>query len=48
MEWNKTDIKLEYLFNPSFLIRLEQKDPIVETTTGEKIQELGLKYKFEF
>ncbi|MBK7104034.1 MAG: hypothetical protein IPH62_01980 [Ignavibacteriae bacterium] len=48
MEWNKTDIKFEYLFNPSFLIRVEQKDPIVETTTGEKIQELGLKYKFEF
>ncbi|MBK8945554.1 MAG: hypothetical protein IPM32_09830 [Ignavibacteriae bacterium] len=48
MEWNKTDIKFEYMFNPSFLIRVEQKDPIVETTTGEKIQELGLKYKFEF
>ncbi|MCB0742576.1 MAG: hypothetical protein KDC67_01620, partial [Ignavibacteriae bacterium] len=48
LEWNKTDIKFEYLINPSFIIRMEQKDPIVETTTGEKIQELGLKYKFEF
>ncbi len=48
LEWNKTDIRFEYLFNPSFLIRVEQKDPVIEKTTGEKIQELGLKYKFEF
>ncbi len=48
LEWNKTDIKLEYLINPNLILRAEQKDPVVETTTGEKVQELGLKYKFEF
>ena len=44
----KANIKLEYLFNPNFLIRLEQKDPVVETATGEKIRELAIKYKFRF
>lgn len=47
---NKANIKVEYLFNPRFLIRLERKDPIV-TSFGmdEKIiNEMALKYKFEF
>ncbi len=46
---NKANIKVEYLFNPKFLIRLERKDPIV-TSFGldEKINEIALKYKFEF
>ncbi|NJD21731.1 MAG: hypothetical protein FIA82_03550 [Melioribacter sp.] len=46
---NKANIKVEYLFNPKFLIRLERKDPIV-TSFGldEKINEMALKYKFEF
>ena len=48
LQLSKADIRVEYLFNPNFLIRLEQKDPIIETTTKEKIQEVGLKYKFEF
>ncbi len=48
LQLSKADIRVEYLFNPNFLIRLEQKAPIVETLTEEKIQEIGLKYKFEF
>ncbi|MCB0729395.1 MAG: hypothetical protein KDC88_00055 [Ignavibacteriae bacterium] len=48
LQLSKADIKLEYLFNPNFLIRVEQKDPIIETTTEEKVQEVGIKYKFEF
>ena len=44
----KADIKFEYLFNPNFLIRIEQKDPIVPTYDERKIQELGLKFKLAF
>ncbi len=48
LQLNKADIKLEYLLNPNFLIRLEQKSPVVEINPEDKIQELGLRYKFEF
>lgn len=48
LQLSKADIKVEYLFNRNFLIRIEQKDPIIKTTAEEKIQEVGLKYKFEF
>lgn len=45
----KASLKLEYLFNPKFLIRLERKDPITAAFGSEdKISELALKYKFEF
>ena len=44
----KADIKVEYLFNPNFLIRIQQKDPIVPTNDERKIQELGLKFKLAF
>ncbi len=44
----KADIKVEYLFNPNFLIRIQQKDPIVPTYDERKIQELGLKFKLAF
>lgn len=46
---NKTNLSIEYLFNPNFLIRLERKDPVVGAfAEQELINELGLKYKFEF
>lgn len=48
LQLSKSDIKVEYLFNPNFLIRLEQKSPIIETTAEDKVQELALKYKFTF
>ncbi|MCF8431491.1 MAG: hypothetical protein K9G34_06055 [Melioribacteraceae bacterium] len=46
---DKADLKLEYIFSPNFLIRLERKDPVIQTYgIEEKISELGLKYKFVF
>jgi hypothetical protein len=47
--FGKANIKIEYLFNPKFLIRLERKDPIAQTyILDDKINELALKYRFEF
>lgn len=46
---NKANIRIEYLFGPNFIIRLERKEPVVNTYgIDEKINELGLKYKIEF
>ncbi|MBI1939750.1 MAG: hypothetical protein HYS25_16700 [Ignavibacteriales bacterium] len=46
---NKANIKIEYLFDPKFLIRLERKDPVAQTFgLDEKINEIALKYRFEF
>lgn len=45
----KASVKLEYPFTPSFLIRLERKEPIATPFALEdKISEMALKYKFEF
>lgn len=45
----KANLRIEYLFNPKFLIRLERKDPIGQTyVLDEKVNEMALKYKFEF
>jgi len=46
---NKANLRLDYLFNPNFLIRLERKDPLVKSFgIDNKITEMGLKYRFEF
>ncbi|MCF8241162.1 MAG: hypothetical protein K9J16_07230 [Melioribacteraceae bacterium] len=46
---NRANIRIEYIFNRNFSIRIERKDPIVQTYSLEdKINELGLKYRFEF
>ncbi|MEJ5350598.1 MAG: hypothetical protein WHS65_03300 [Melioribacteraceae bacterium] len=46
---NKANIKIEYPFNPNFLIRVERKDPVVQKYSfDEKINELALKYRFVF
>ncbi len=43
----QANFKLEY--GSTFLIRLERRDPIVQTNSvGDKINEIALKYKFEF
>ncbi len=45
----KANLKIEYLINQNFSIRAERKDPIVQSYGfEEKINELGLKYKFDF
>ncbi len=43
-----TQLRVEYLFNPNFLIRLERKPPLNTSSSTENINELGLKYIFEF
>ncbi len=46
---NRANLKVEYLVNPKFIIRVERKDPVVNTTgTEEKINEFGVKYRFVF
>lgn len=46
---SEATFKLEYLFSPSFLLRLERKDPVAEKYGNmEKILELGIKYRYEF
>lgn len=43
------NIRIEYPIIESFLIRLERKESVTETTTyNEMINELGISYKFEF
>lgn len=45
----KSNIRIEYLFNRNFLIRVERKEPIVQTSgLEEKISEFGLKYIIAF
>ena len=47
---SRANVKVEYPITRSFLLRLERKEAInTETTyTSEMINELGLKYRFEF
>jgi uncharacterized membrane protein YeaQ/YmgE (transglycosylase-associated protein family) len=46
---SQTNVKIEYPILKSLLIRLERKQAIIETTSSnEMIDELGLKYRFEF
>jgi hypothetical protein len=45
----KANLKVEYLFNPHFLIRLERKEPIGSNYSyDDKVTEMALKYRFEF
>lgn len=46
---SRANLKLSYMFSNNIMIRLERKDPIIQTTGyEEKIDEVGLQYKFEF
>ena len=46
---NQANVKIEYPIFNNFLLRLERKEAITQTTTSnEMINELGLKYRFEF
>ncbi|MCU7494680.1 MAG: hypothetical protein HF314_13690 [Ignavibacteria bacterium] len=48
-DFTKANLKFEYPFSEYFLMRFERKDPIIQTTgINEKINELGLRYKFIF
>jgi len=46
---SRADIKIEYPLTRRFLIRLERKESISEISiTNEMINEIGLKYRFDF
>ncbi|RMD48106.1 MAG: hypothetical protein D6830_07540, partial [Ignavibacteria bacterium] len=46
---SEANLKIEYLLLPNLLLRLERKDPVVESFgIDEKISELGLKYRIQF
>jgi len=47
---NQANVKVEYLFSPKFIMRLERRDPVISSSAGEteKINEFGLMYKFTF
>jgi hypothetical protein len=44
------NFRFEYSIDPNIVIKLERKDPVIQSTTSseDKINELGLKYKIEF
>ncbi len=46
---SRANLKIEYPFFQKLLLRLERKEAITQTNnTSEMVNELGLKYKFEF
>jgi len=46
---SRANLKIEYPFFEKLLLRLERKESLTETSnSSEMINELGLKYKFEF
>lgn len=46
---SSANIRIEYLITEKFLIRVERKEALNENTfSGEMINEMGLKYRFEF
>ncbi len=46
---SQANVKIEYPILKNFLLRVERKDAITQTTTSnDMINELGLKYRFEF
>lgn len=48
-DWSQANAKLEYLFNPQLIIRVERKDPVITSTSDtKKISEFGVMYRFSF
>ncbi len=48
-DWSRTNAKLEYLFSPQFIIRVERKDPVISSSYNtDKINEFGVMYRFRF
>jgi hypothetical protein len=46
---SQANVKIEYPIFKNFIIRLERKEAITqESISNEMINELGLKYRFEF
>jgi len=48
-DWSRTNAKLEYLFSPQFIMRVERKDPVISSSyDNQKINEFGMMYRFSF
>lgn len=46
---SKANVRIEYPLYRNLLLRLERKEPVTETTfSSEMINEMGIKYRFEF
>ena len=49
-DWSTANAKLEYLFSPQFIMRVERKDPIISSSSDNtrKVNEFGVMYRFSF
>ena len=48
-DFSQANVKIEYPIIQNLLIRIERKDAITQTNlSNQMINELGLKYRFEF
>ncbi len=50
VDWSQANGKIEYLFSPRFIMRIERKDPIISSSYNntQKVNEFGVMYKFSF
>jgi len=48
-DWTQANAKLEYLFNPQFIMRVERKNSVISNSYNpQKINEFGVMYRFNF
>ena len=48
-DWSQASAKIEYLFSPRFIMRVERKDPVISSSYNtRKINEFGVMYRFSF
>ena len=48
--WSQANAKIEYLFSPQFIMRIERKDPVISSSYNntQKVNEVGVMYRFSF
>ena len=48
-DMSQANAKVEYLFSPQFIMRVERKDPVISSSYNtQKINEFGVMYRFTF
>jgi hypothetical protein len=48
-DWTQANAKLEYLFNPQLIMRVERKNPVISSSYNtQKTYEFGVMYRFAF
>jgi len=48
-DWTQANAKLEYLFSPQFIMRVERKNSVISNSYNpQKINEFGVMYRFSF